>query len=141
MARVELDIPETLPFSTTITVRITDINYRGHVGGDGLLSMMHEARARYLSHLGFSEADVGGVSLIIADTAIVYKSEAFEGDLLCFDVGAGDLSSHGFDVLYKIANKTTSREVARAKVGMVCFDYDKRRVADLPREARQRLER
>lgn len=141
MARVELDIPKRLRFTTTITVRITDINYRGHVGGDGLLGMMHEARARFLRHLGFSEADCGGVALIISDTAIVYKSETFEGEVLCFDVGAGDLNAHGFDVLYNISERASGREVAKAKVGMVCFDYDQRKVADLPDAAAQRLGR
>jgi len=132
MARVQIDIPEELPFETVITVRVTDINYRGHVGGDGLLTMIHEARVRFLRAAGYNESDVGGASLIIADTAIVYRSEAFEGERLLFRVGAADFTRHGFDVVYRVSESVSGREVLQAKTGMVCFDYEARAVVDVP---------
>ena len=32
MGRVKLELPETFSFSTELTVRVTDLNYGGHLG-------------------------------------------------------------------------------------------------------------
>ena len=50
MARIKLDLPERFPFSTELRVRITDVNYGGHMGNDSLLGLLHEARVRFLEH-------------------------------------------------------------------------------------------
>jgi acyl-CoA thioesterase FadM len=141
MARVRLDIPETLPFATEIRVRVTDLNYRGHVGGDTIVSLLHEARVQYLRALGFEEHDCGGVGLILADAAVVYRSEAFAGEVLRVAVGAADLTTRGFDVVFRVADKQTGREVALAKTGMVCFDYEARQTVPIPSPVRAALER
>ncbi len=44
MPRVELELPERFQFVTEIPLRITDINYGGHLGNDALLSLLHEAQ-------------------------------------------------------------------------------------------------
>lgn len=51
MARISIDLPSTFTFSATIPVRITDLNYGGHVGNDTILSIIHEARVQYLKIL------------------------------------------------------------------------------------------
>ena len=35
LARVKLTLPDAWQFDTTVTVRIGDINYGGHLGNDG----------------------------------------------------------------------------------------------------------
>lgn len=77
MGRIELNMPQQYSFSTEVEVRIGDINYGGHLGNDALLSLIHEARMRYFAALGYTELSLGGVGTIMADSAIVYKSEAF----------------------------------------------------------------
>ncbi len=42
-------------FSATLEVRISDINYGNHLGHDSLVSLLHEARVRFLRHLGYTE--------------------------------------------------------------------------------------
>ena len=74
MARIKLDLPEHFPFTIELQVRITDINYRGHMGNDALLSLLHEARVQFLAHYGLGEMDIFGVGLIMADSVIIYKS-------------------------------------------------------------------
>jgi len=44
--------PASFQFSCQLPVRITDINYGGHVGNDRLLVFAHEARMRFLQHYG-----------------------------------------------------------------------------------------
>ena len=60
MPRIKIELPEIFIFKTEISIRITDINYGGHLGNDSLLSIIHEARVRFLKHLDYSESDVEG---------------------------------------------------------------------------------
>ena len=82
MARLDLELPTDFLFATELEVRIGDINYAGHLSNDALLALLHEARVRFLASYGLGEPDVFGSSLLIADAAVVYKSEAFQGELL-----------------------------------------------------------
>lgn len=132
MARIKLDLPAEFPFATELRVRITDVNYGGHMGNDSLLGLLHEARVRFLAHYGLSELDIGGAGLIMADSVIVYKSEAFPGETLVIEVGVTDFSRRGCDFVYRVTEKTSGREVARAKTGIVFFDYQQRTVQKVP---------
>ncbi|MEM6846395.1 MAG: acyl-CoA thioesterase, partial [Bacteroidota bacterium] len=79
MARIKISFPVDFIFKTKITIRVTDVNYGGHVGNDSILSIMHEVRLQFLKHLGFkSEVDIDeNVGLIVADVAVQYKAESF----------------------------------------------------------------
>ena len=133
MARVRLNLPDTYEFSTEISVRVSDINYGGHLGNDAVLSMTHEARLRFFKSQGFpDEKHVAGTGIILSDAVIVYKSEGFHGDILVIELARSDYSSHGFDIIYKITDKATGREIARAKTGIVFFDYKEKKVVPVP---------
>jgi len=132
MARIKIELPEKFDFSTEIAVRISDINYGGHLGHDSVLSLTHEARVRLLRKYGFTEMDIDSSGLIISDVAIVYKSEAFYGEILKIEVATSDFSKYGCDFVYKITEKEAGREIARAKTGIVFFDYESRRVSLVP---------
>lgn len=132
MARVKLDLPENPVFAATIPVRITDLNYGGHVGNDTLLSILHEARVQFLTHFGFTEHNIGGKGIIMADAVLVYKAEIFYGTTLTVEIGVADLHSHGTDLTYRVMDG--EKEVAGAKTGIVFFDYEKRKIAHMPDE-------
>ena len=132
MARIKLDLPEHFPFTIELQVRITDINYRGHMGNDALLSLLHEARVQFLAHYGLGEMDIFGVGLIMADSVIIYKSEAFPGEVLTVEVAVTDFNRYGCDFVYRMSEKTSGREVARAKTGIVFFDYARRAIQPVP---------
>ncbi len=141
MARIKLSIPSSFHFTTNIPVRITDLNYGGHLGNDALLGIIHEARLRFLQHHGYSEMDMGGVGMIMADVAIEFKSEAFYGDTITASVCAGDFTRVGFDLYYRLEKNTGEKTVpvALAKTGMVCYDYESKKVVSVPGEVSQRL--
>lgn len=140
MARVTLELPQTFPFETTVPVRISDINYGNHLGNDSVLSLIHEARVRFLKQYHFAELDIDGVGVIISDVVIVYKSQAFYGDVLLLQVGVGDFSRHGCDFYYRLVNRDSGREVARAKTGIVFYDYRRGKIAAVPESFRRALE-
>lgn len=132
MPRIKLEIPETLSFSTEIGIRITDINYGNHLGNNDLLGLLHEARVRMFAQHGFTELDAGGAGIIMADTAIVFKSEVVYGLTLRIDVGVTDLHRRGCDVVYRVADAHSGALVALAKTGIVFFDYAERKLRPVP---------
>lgn len=140
MARIKIEIPQKFIFRTEIPIRITDINYGGHLGNDSLLSIIHEARVRLLKSLGYSESDVEGNGIIMIDAAIQYKSEGFYGDELIVEVAVNDFTGIGCDFVYRITNKNTSKEIALAKTGIVFFNYEKRKTAPVPEKFKKKIE-
>lgn len=141
MARLTIDLPETFLYTTEIPVRVSDLNYGNHVGHDSILTIMQEARVAFYRGLGFKNelSFEGPVGQVISDAALVYKSESFLGDVLVCSIAAADFTRYGFDLLYLITNKATGKEVARGKTGIVCFDYDKRKVAGIPQALLDKL--
>ncbi|OGV35295.1 MAG: thioesterase [Lentisphaerae bacterium GWF2_45_14] len=135
MARIKLEVPEKFIFSTQIDVRISDINYGGHLGNDSVLSIIHEARMRFLRSVGFSETDIGdNCGLIMGDAAIVFKAEAFYGDKLEIKIAIQDMAALGFDMFYLITKVDSGQETCRAKTGMVFFDYASKKVRKAPEQ-------
>lgn len=141
MQRIKIDLPATFGFTTEIPVRITDINYGGHVGNDTVLSIIHESRMQFLRHHGFTELDLGGVGVIMSDVAIQFKNELFYGDVIIASVTAGSFSRIAFDLYYKLEKRSGDNTmlVAAAKTGMVCFDYDNRKTVAVPEEVKLKL--
>jgi acyl-CoA thioester hydrolase len=141
MARVKIDLPDSFSFSTGFAVRITDLNYGAHVGNDKVLSFVHEARVRYLRSLGFSELDLAGVGLIMADAALIFKTEMYYGDELLVSIAAVEFSRVGFDLIYRIEKKTgeQTQTVAVVKTAMICYDYGLKKVVPLPEAAKVKL--
>jgi acyl-CoA thioester hydrolase len=141
MARIKIETPATFPFSCSIPVRITDINYGGHVGNNAILSIVHEARMFYLKNMGYSEMDFAGVAMIMSDVGIEFKNELFYGETVIASVTAGDITRIGFDILYKLEKEQDGKRilVALAKTGMICFDYVNKKITAIPEEAKQKL--
>ncbi|UOQ72977.1 thioesterase family protein [Hymenobacter cellulosilyticus] len=139
MARVKVALPTAYSLTVQIPVRITDLNYGNHLGNDALLSILHEARVQFLQHLGLREVDPAtGQGVIMADVAIEYKGEGFYGDVLHIQLAATEVSKYGFDVVYWVKNQD-GREIARAKTGMLLFDYTTRKLRPMDATMAQRL--
>ncbi|MFT4093372.1 MAG: thioesterase family protein [Niabella sp.] len=137
MARVKLSLPDQFHFYTIIPIRITDVNYGGHVGNDALLGIIHEARMQFLAFMGYNEMNIAGAGLIMSDVIIEFKQEAFYGDKIKISVGASDFSRAGFDIYYKLEKEAEgiTATVANAKTGMVCYNYTLKKVMAIPEAA------
>lgn len=140
MSRLKLELPAVLPFRTEIPIRITDINYGGHLGNDSVLALLHEARVRYLTSLGYSEMNVEGSGIIMSDAQIVFSSEGLYGDVAVVEMGTGDLDGTRCTMYYRMTDRTSGREIARAMTGIVFFDYAKKRPQPVPDAFRMRLQ-
>jgi YbgC/YbaW family acyl-CoA thioester hydrolase len=137
MERIKLNLPEQFLFSTNIAVRITDINYGGHVGNDSFLSLIHEARQQFLNHYQYSEMNFAGTSLIMADVAVEYKKELSYGDVVKISVTASGFDKLGFDIFYllEVMHEEKNYIAGKAKTGMMCFDYQNKKRMEVPDEA------
>jgi acyl-CoA thioesterase FadM len=76
--------------------------------------------------------NIGGFGLIITDAVVVYKSQGYCGDVLNVAVAAGDFNTYGCDFYYRIDNKQTGKEIARAKTGIVFYDYSAGKMVHMP---------
>ena len=141
MERIKINLPETFAFSTLLAIRITDLNYGAHVGNDTFLSLMHEARQQFLMQHGYKELDLGGYGVILADAAIEYKKELNYGDEIKISVAASDFDKYGFDLYYKVEIVTASGLIlaGKAKTGILCYDYEKKKLVPIPGEVRSNL--
>jgi acyl-CoA thioesterase FadM len=133
MARLTLEFPEDqYCFSTQLTVRVTDINSANHLGNDSMISMISEARARFLYEFGIEETQGDGVGIIVTDLATTYKTEAHARDQLLFEVGVMDFNKYGGDITFRITRPRDRALVAMAKSGFVFFNYRSKRVIPMP---------
>ncbi len=139
MARVKLDIPSTFSFHTTIPVRISDVNYGGHVGNDSILSILHEVRVQFLKKFECTEKSFFGAGLIMNDVAIEFKKELFYGDIIQASATITGFEKVSFDIFYKLEVSAGEKTAvaAIAKTGMVCFNYDTKRITPIPDEAKK----
>lgn len=132
MPRLKLKPLNRYPFATDIKVRTTDQNYGGHLGNDRLLSLVQEARVAFLNSHGYAERNFAGVCLIVADMAVVYQGEAFAGDVLRFEVAAGEPTRRGFRFFFRIKRIADDKAVALVENGVVCYDYKTSSTQPLP---------
>lgn len=133
MARLTLQFPEDqFCFSTQLTVRITDINAGNHLANDSMISMISEARARFLFAYGIAETSKDGGGIIVTDLATTYKAEAHARDALLFEVGVMDFNKYGGDITFRITRPADGTLIAMAKSGFVFYDYVQSRVVAMP---------
>lgn len=137
MERVQINLPHTFSFSTIIHIRITDLNYGGHVGNDSFLSLIHEARQQFLKHHGYTELSFAGFGLIMADAAIEFKKEMHYSDAIKISVAANGFDKVGFDIFYLLEIMDQEKNIVsgKAKTGMMCYDYGAKKRVAVPEEA------
>jgi acyl-CoA thioesterase FadM len=142
MARLQLDFPEDQwYYSTLLTVRVTDINAGNHLGNDSMISMISEARARFLFEYGVAETERDGFGIIVTDLATTYRAEAHARDQLLFEVGVMDFNKYGGDIIFRITRPRDKTLVAMAKSGFVFYNYKTSQVVNMPDEFRAKFDR
>jgi len=140
MARTKIELPEKFAFKTLLKIRISDINYGGHLGNDSVGSLIHEARFQFFKSLGYKdELSLEGVGAIQADMVIVYKNEAFHGDQVELKVAVTEISKVSFDLTYLIAEANSEKEIARGKTTIVTFDYVQKKKVSVPQPLVEKL--
>ncbi|WP_028323102.1 acyl-CoA thioesterase [Desulfatirhabdium butyrativorans] len=130
---ISIEYPEPTVFSCETTVRITDLSTAGHLGFDHLVAIINDASARFFAQRNIHRKQ-GGVGAIYADLMVRYLAEAFFGDILGIEIAIGEVREKGLDLVFRITRGRTGVVVAIAKIGVLFFDYDQRKVVPIPAE-------
>jgi 4-hydroxybenzoyl-CoA thioesterase len=110
-----------------------------HLGFDSLVGIVNDASARFFQHIGLSRGRFDGVNTIYADLSVVYRSEAHHGDTLRIEVAAGDVNEKRLDLVFRVSQQESGREVALARIGVLFFDYRLRKVVEIPEAVRRQV--
>lgn len=142
MNRIKINLPNHYSFTTQLQIRVTDLNYGGHVGNDTVLSLLQEARQQFLQSRGLAELHIGPYGLIMADVMVEYKKELNHLDIINIDVVACDFDKLGFDIYYKVYLQNGTEEIiaVKAKTGMMLFDYNAKKKVSLTDALIQQLQ-
>ena len=133
--RTKLDLPGRFHYSTELCVRTGDLNYGGHLGNDAVLSLLQEARLRFFKEHGLADqhmVKVDGLGILLSDAVIVYKAQAFHADPLTIEIAITNFGTHACDLFYRVTNRASGKEIARAKTGIVFYDYKAQKIAHIP---------
>ena len=141
MGRIKLAFPEPVLFTTELSIQISDINYGGHVGNDRYLTLLQEVRYRWFQHMKYdNEMSLGeNTGIIVADAAVQYMAEMFYGDVLTADLSVGDVTHLGMDIFYRLTRASDSKVCCIAKTGVVCFNYETRKMTPMPESFKDKL--
>jgi len=132
MSRIIFNLPALFSFSTELPIYISHINGAGHLDNAAFVVLLSEARTRFFESTGFGALSLGELSLVAADLVVQYKSQAYYGEVLRFELTPADFNRYGFDVVFKVTEQTQGREVARGKVGIVFVRKDTGKAAPTP---------
>ena len=139
MPRIVFELPEHFSFETEMQIYISHVNQGGHLDNAQLLTLVSEARVRFFQSLGYREAGVEGLSIVVGDIVAQYKSEGFHGETLRVQMLPMDFNKYGFDLVFCMTERESGREIARGKIGVVFVDKHSRAVARVPAAFLERL--
>lgn len=132
MPRIQIDLPETFLFTTTIPLHMSHMNWGGHLDSAQTLVIVSEARERFFGHMGYTQRSLEGLVLVMRAAAECYLAEGFYGDVMAIDVTFGEWHAKGFDVMWRMRNRDTGVEVARGVTAMLFFDPAKNCATEIP---------
>ena len=124
-------------FSIPLTVRVNDLNYGNHVSHQNFFSYFQESRVAYLHQFGYSELDIGGYGIIMAEAGCKYKQALFLNDAIQVACGVTELKSKRFTMAYQIERDGTV--CAEGITVNICYDYQTQKVVRLPEEFIQKV--
>jgi acyl-CoA thioester hydrolase len=141
MPRLEIPLPEKYIFSTQIPIRIGDINRAAHLSHVNLVQILEEARARFVTHLGYKdEFNISqGKGFILADLQVIFEGQSYYGQVLQIEIGVTDIQEKSFGLVYLITNSENKSRVAIARTTILTFDYQMQKVIPLPEDLRKQL--
>ena len=139
MARSQNELQNVYEFSCEIPLRISDINYAGHVDNSRIVSLAHEARAKAFFELGFSEIDFGDgkTGMVVADITANLKAEIFLGDKVVIKTHIDEMGEKSIRVFHCV--EANGQVAALVESGLVAFDFKARKVSAIPEIFREKL--
>lgn len=119
-------------FSVPLAVRVSELNYGAHVGYQHFLTYFQEARIAYLKQWEYTELDIEGTGMIVAEANCRYQQELFMGDSIVVGCRISEIKTKRFTFQYCIERH--GKPCAKGYTHNMCYDYDAKKVIGLPVE-------
>lgn len=132
MKQVNLEEQNQYEFGYMTTVQPRDVNYRGYLGNDSIISMVRTAQADVLRSLNLSEGNLGDgqTSIVTYDIMASYKAEAFALDELVIETHVGEIKRSGFRMFHRLRKGRIV--VALVEAGIATYKYNSRKMVPVP---------
>lgn len=127
-------------YETDYKVIVSDINYGGHMGNERALIIFQQTRMEWLNSIGYNEANIEGKGLIQLESHVYYLKEVFLGETLLCRIVNVQPERITFNIEYEILNKNNDI-VIKGMTKMAVFDYEKKKIARIPKEFLEKLEK
>ena len=132
MSTMDYDKDKTI-YSTELTILVSHLNYGNHMGYDSVLTLVQDARMRWLQEHDMTEADLGSaVGYLVVEAHVYYKAEAFFNDPIQINLYPENVKNRTFELFYEILNLNTNKVVALANTKQIFYDYTNAKVAKKP---------
>lgn len=119
-------------------VIVSDINYGGHMGNERALIIFQQARMEWLNSIGYDEANIENKGLIQLESHVYYLKEVFLSNKLLCKITKIKLERITFNIEYEIINENKDI-VIKGMTKMAVFDYEKKRIARIPKEFLEKI--
>ncbi|MDX1960203.1 MAG: thioesterase family protein [Leptospiraceae bacterium] len=134
----QIQFPEPAKFSTTIQIRKIDLSMDLHVSFATILDIVFEAHLQFFEFLGYQVTNIHGRSIIFANLEIQYQGELFYRDGAKVEVGISNMQAKSMDLFFKLS-KGQNIPVSIVKIRVLFFDYDNRKVVEIPDQFREKF--
>jgi acyl-CoA thioester hydrolase len=128
-------------FYHPIEVRYGDLDPQGHVNNAKHLTYFEQARVAYMIELGLFTKDQSfmKIGVIVADIHIRYLEPIYFGQNIKVGVHAAQLGNKSMTWEQNIVEADTGKELARAEVIIVTYDYKEEKTISIPQEWRDKI--
>lgn len=123
-------------FETTIPVLVNHLNYGNHLGYDSILSILQEARIRWLKSIDEKATEIAiqdNIGWLVKRVELDILSEAFHGDLLRVSLSVGEYKKSHFTLCYAVENINRKSKLCESKTQQVCYDFASDKIFRIPK--------
>lgn len=142
MPRLRIELPPKFTFTARIPIRIGDINRAWHLSHVNMVAILEEARAQFMVKCGFEDEVQNTkrqIGFILGDVGVVFKRQGYYGQILEVEIAAVEFQEKSFDLVYRVKDSASGKELARAKTGVLAFDYQSQKVIPISQELKDKL--
>lgn len=128
-------------FYHPIEVRYGDLDPQGHVNNAKHLTYFEQARIAYWISLGLFSKDQSfmEIGVIVADVHTTYLEPIYYGQDIKVGVRVAKLGNKSMAWEQNIMDTETGRELSKAELVIVAFDYKEEKTISVPQNWREKI--
>lgn len=122
-------------FETTVPVLVNHLNYGNHLGYDSILSILQEARMRWLKSIDNHATEINiqnNIGWLVRKVELEIMSEASYADLLRVSLSMDEHKKSHFTLFYSVENLNKKSQLCECKTQQVCYDFENKKISKIP---------